>query len=157
AHLAACAECRADVKRARARQKLLGGLKPYTLSDVAFRRVEARLDEAVREGLPATFPWRWLGASLGVLAAAGLALMIAGRETQQTGTVKLPAPKVELAQSSFRPLTVIRAVKTSARTGTEPWRELSAGDVLTSGEALSAEAVTLSDVAVEWQFVASGS
>ncbi|PZR04606.1 MAG: hypothetical protein DI536_33985 [Archangium gephyra] len=156
-HLAACAECRADVKSARARQKLLGGLKPYTLSDLAFRRVEARLDEVVRDGVPSKFPWRWLGYSMGVIAAAGLALMIAGRETQQAGVVTLPTPKVELAQSSFRPLTVIRAVKTSARIGEASWRELKAGDVLTSGEALSADAVTLSDIAAEWQFAASGS
>lgn len=156
-HLAACDECRADVKSARARQRLLGGLKPYTLNDMAFRRVEARLDEAVREGVPSSFPWKWLGYSMGVIAVAGLALMIAGREVQQTGVVTLPAPKVELAQSSFRPLTVIRAAKTSARTGEAPWRELKVGDVLTSGEALSADSVTLSDIAVEWQFVAAGS
>ncbi|MGV3620709.1 MAG: AgmX/PglI C-terminal domain-containing protein [Archangium sp.] len=156
-HLTSCAECRADVKRAKARQTLLGGLKPYTLSDVAFRRVEARLDEAVREGLPSKFPWKWLGYSMGVIAAAGLALMIAGRETTQTGVETLPTQKFELAQSSFRPLTVIRAVKTQARSGAEPWRDVKPGDVLTSGEALSAESITLSDVAVEWRFVASGS
>lgn len=157
AHLSSCAECRADVKRARARQKLLGGLKPYTLSDAGFRRVEARLDEAVREGLPSAFPWRWLGFGAATLAAAGIALMLVSAPPSTSGVVTLPAQKVELARSEFRPLTVIRADGAQARAGDADWRALSAGDVLQSGEALSAELITLSDAAAEWRFVASGS
>ena len=50
AHLGSCAECRGHVRRAQGRQRLLSGMTPYTLSDLAFRRVEARLDEAVAAG-----------------------------------------------------------------------------------------------------------
>ncbi len=157
-HLASCAECRKGVSLARGRQQLLRGLKPYTLSDMAFRRVEARLDEAVREGLPSATPWwRWLGFGAGAVAAAGLAMVLVTHEPATPGTVTLPTPKVELARATFRPLTVIRATKAQARTGENDWRPLAAGDVLQSGEALSADSVTLSDDAVEWAFVASGS
>ncbi|MFO0597909.1 MAG: AgmX/PglI C-terminal domain-containing protein [Myxococcaceae bacterium] len=157
AHLGGCAECRQAVVSARARQKLMKGLTPYTLSDHGFRRVEARLEEAVREGLPSSAPWwRWLGLG-GALVAAAVAVLIVSRPATDDGAVvKLPAPKVELARATFRPLTVIRAQKAQARAG-EAWRELHPGDVLQSGDALSADLVALSDERGEWAFEAQGS
>lgn len=156
-HLASCAECRADVKSARARQKLLGGLTPYTLSDVAFRRVEARLDEAVREGeVSPGFAWgRWLGFGAVAIAAAA-ALFVVSRGPSAPGVVPLPAPQVELAKAVQRPLTVIRAQELKVRT-TGDWREGVIGEVLPGDAALSATSVTLSDAQAEWRFVASGS
>ncbi len=43
AHVDGCAECRQAVVAARGRRQLLKGLKDVTLTDAAFRRVEARL------------------------------------------------------------------------------------------------------------------
>jgi hypothetical protein len=42
-HLEACAQCRQSVTQARARHRLLKGLKDLTLTDAAFRRVEAKV------------------------------------------------------------------------------------------------------------------
>lgn len=158
-HLKSCAECRRAVSLARGRQRLLRGMKPYTLSDMAFRRVEARLEEQVREGLPNATPWwRWLGFGAAALAATALALMVITREPAES-VVTLPTPKVEVTLAAFRPLTVIRATKASARLGGEAaaWRAVSPGEVLSSGEAVSADSITLSDERAEWAFVASGS
>jgi hypothetical protein len=48
-HLSGCAECRKAVGSARARRTLLKGMKDVTLTEAAFRRVEARLaSEAVK-------------------------------------------------------------------------------------------------------------
>ncbi len=72
AHVEACGECRARVADARGRQKLLAGLAPYTLSEVGFGRVEAKLLAAVDEGEAAPrFPLAWLFAPL-LLATVAL-------------------------------------------------------------------------------------
>lgn len=161
AHLAGCAECRAQVKSARGRQRLLAGLKPYTLSDLAFRRVEARLDEAVASGELSPSPWRWLGWSLGAVAAVALAFLVVSLRADPgaPGVVALPQPKVVLAQAPFHPLTVLEGRNLQARRADGAWRPLEAGDVLAAGEALSAETVLLApDVDdVRWSFRASGS
>lgn len=160
-HLAGCADCRRGVSLARGRQKLMRGMKPYTLSDMAFRRVEARLEEQVREGLPAsgmaTGWWRWLGFGAAAVAATALALMFITREPVTDSVVKLPTPQPSVAIAAFRPLTVIRAAKAQAKLEPAEWRDVKPGDVLQSGEAVSADSVTLSDEKAEWAFVASGS
>ena len=43
AHLDTCADCRKSVTSARARRSLLKGLKDVTLTEAAFRRVEAKV------------------------------------------------------------------------------------------------------------------
>lgn len=156
-HVASCPECRDAVRLARGRQKLLKGLTPYTLSDVAFRRVEARLDEAVREGLPSATPWwRWLGFGAVALAAAAVLIVTVRTPGDSTdGVVQLPAPKVTLAQVAFRPLTMVQGAKVQRREA-DAWAEVKVGDVLASGAALSADALTLSDEQTEWAFAASG-
>ncbi len=77
-HLADCAECRKAVGSARARRMLLKGLKDLTLTDAAFRRVEAKLSSDVRAPVSA---WAVLFAALrgswGLGAAVvGLALVV---------------------------------------------------------------------------------
>jgi hypothetical protein len=157
AHLKECAECRRAVALARGRQRLLKGLTPYTLADVAFRRVEARLEEQVREGLPGATPWwRWLGFGLAAAAATVLAVVVLTREPAGSNVLELPKQPVPLARAAFRPLTIIRATKAQARVGEGEWRAVAAGDVLSAGEALSAEQVTLSDARAEWAVAADG-
>lgn len=158
AHLASCAECRQHVASAKARQRLLGGLTPYTLSDVAFRRVEARLEEAIGAGELEPSPWRWLGWAAGALAVAAVAFVVVGSEPSLPRVVSLPQPKVVLAQAPFHPLTVLATRKAQARQGEGAWRELSPGDVLEAGELLSSQSATLApqdDVA--WAFSVDGS
>ncbi|MBL8916341.1 MAG: hypothetical protein JNM17_36915, partial [Archangium sp.] len=128
-HLKTCADCRRAVSLARGRQKLLRGMKPYTLSDMAFRRVEARLEEQVREGLPAsslgaTPWWRWLAFGAAAVAATALALMFITREPVTDSVVKLPTPQPSVAVASFRSLTVIRASKAQAKFDADAWRDV---------------------------------
>ncbi|MFZ5439404.1 MAG: AgmX/PglI C-terminal domain-containing protein [Myxococcota bacterium] len=159
-HLTQCADCRAQVKSARARQRLLRGLEPYTLSDLAFRRVEARLEEAVSSGELAPSPWRWLGWSLGAVAAVALAFVVVTlREEPAAGVVTIPQPRAVLAQAPFHPLTVLAGQGMQARLADGAWRPLDAGDVVASGEALSGDSVVLAPDAdgVAWAFRASGS
>ncbi|MFT3714100.1 MAG: AgmX/PglI C-terminal domain-containing protein [Archangium sp.] len=146
------------MKLARGRQRLMRGMRPYTLSDMGFRRVEAKLEEQVREGLPSATPWwRWLGLGGVALAATAAALVFITREPVTPQTVDLPQPKVELARATFRPLTVIRAKDAEFRAGSEKaWSALKPGDVLNGGEAVSAGSLTLSDEKAEWTFVAQG-
>ncbi len=54
------------------RQRMLKGMTPYTLSDVAFSRVEAKLEEHVRHP-PRAFGWLW---AVSLAAAAAVALVV---------------------------------------------------------------------------------
>ncbi len=156
-HLAACTECRQRVADAKGRQRLLAGLKSYTLSEMAFRRVEARLDEAVASGDAAPSSWRWLGWSVGALAAIALAFVFVSREPLLP-VFHIPQPKMVTAHAPFYPLTVLRGRDAQARLGEGAWRPLSAGDVVAAGEAISAEDVLLVPEAdVQWAFTADGS
>jgi hypothetical protein len=157
-HLASCADCRKQVKLAKGRQRLLAGLTPYTLSDVAFRRVEARLDEAVASGELEPSSWRWLGWAVAGLAAVALAFVVVAREPSSPGVFTLPGPKSVVASAPFLPLTVLRANGAQAHLGEAAWRTLAAGDVVGAGEALSAESVLLApDSDVAWSFAVEGS
>ncbi len=101
-HLAECSECRSKVARARARQKLLKGVRPYTLADVAFSRVEAKLMEHARENAPGP---RWnLARIFAIGAMAAVAAVLAVTTVQP---VFAPAPPAPMAL--FEPMTVVLA------------------------------------------------
>lgn len=159
AHLAACAECRGHVRDAAGRQRLLGGMTPYTLSEMAFRRVEARLDEAVAAGEAAPASWGWLAWVGGALAAAVLAFVLVGDGGALPGVVKIPRASPQVAAAPFHPLTVLKASgDAQTRQGDEPWRALPVGALLATGAALSAESLVLApELPVAWAFQASGS
>ena len=97
AHLAGCEECRKAVSSARARRVLLKGIKDITLTDAAFRRVEARLNS---EAAAPVSPWslvvhqlrgNWLlGAAV---VALGLLVVVAPRFLDKKGGgVVAPGP-----------------------------------------------------------------
>lgn len=161
-HLAACSSCRASVRDAAGRQALLGGLKPYTLSDMAFRRVEARLMEAVEEGAgPGKLPWRWL---MPVALALLVVVVVVGERLWPTfvGTPIAQAPWVDRAgreAAHVEPLTVLWGSRDArARRGSGTWRPLSAGQVVEPGERLEARTVRLAPAAdVAWAFEVTGS
>jgi hypothetical protein len=159
AHAASCGECRSAVRDAKARRAMLSGLKAYTLSDMAFRRVEARLMEQVEAGLPSRTPWlAWLVPSALALAALLAVVVVLSRTPSTPEVVTLPRPAVPVA-ASFHPLTALRVAPDSqVRTGDGPWRPLEAGAVLASGDALSSDGVTLAPAGdVSWAFEARGS
>ncbi len=159
AHLTECAECRGHVRRAQGRQRMLSGMKPYTLSDMAFRRVEARLTEAVAAGELAPSPWRWLWWVGGALAAAVLAFVVVSADPSSPGVVKLPRQQVATAAAPFHPLTVLRAdLGAQLRRGEAEWQALVPGDVAISGDALSATSSFLApSEEVAWSLAVEGS
>lgn len=137
AHLASCPACRQAVAQAKGLQRLLGGVKPYTLSDMAFRRVEAKLMEQVEEGLPSRWP-AWLTIALPV-AVAALALVVwapwrttAVDQPRPTVVVQRPAPKTFLPM-----IATFTSADAKVRVGDEAWRPLRANDEVKSGAALA--------------------
>jgi hypothetical protein len=159
AHHAQCPECQAAVRDAKARRTMLAGLTPYTLSDMAFRRVEARLMEQVDEGLPSRTPWlTWVLPAV-LVAAALVVAVVQLRAPVAPEVVALPVPATPAAAAPFHPLTVLRAASDSqVRSGGGAWRALAAGDVLAAGDAVSsAGAVLAPDSDVRWAFEARGS
>jgi hypothetical protein len=116
-HLAECQKCREAVRLARGRQKLLKGMRPYTLSDVGFSRVDARLVEHVREGPRSGFKWLW--AAVAVSAAAAVAAFVLSA-----------VPKPVAPPAAFEPMTVTFA---SGNTS------LKAGEVLGRGALVNAD------------------
>lgn len=156
-HLASCAQCQADVKRAKGRQRLMGGMTKYTLSDVAFRRVEARLAEAVEAGTLRPSPWKWASWVLAgaVLASIGLVLIL--RDDSLSGVLALPRQQATIASIAFHDLTVIRASEAQVK-APEGWHGLAVGDVVGDRAAVSAKAITLAPAdETSWAFEASGS
>ncbi len=160
-HLGTCAACRDAVAAAKGRQRLLGGLRPYTLSDMAFRRVEAKLNEQLEHGVPAEpFRWRWLLWSAPVAAVVAVLLVVAtspGRPTVESPVVVLPrGPALVVAKAPWQPLTVLLASgDAQQRPGHEAWRPVVAGAVLEQNVAVSGSRVVLG--AKGWVFEASGS
>lgn len=144
AHLAACPECQRSVRDAKGRRALLKGLTPYTLSDMAFRRVEARLMEQVEEGLPSPWP-AWLKVALPVALAAAVALVVAAPwssapvvERPTTPVAQRPTPR------PFPPMVATFAsADAKVRRDDGAWQALAASDEVTSGAALSASRVVL--------------
>jgi hypothetical protein len=157
AHAAACPSCAAAVRDAKARRAMLSGLTGYTLSDMAFRRVEARLLEQVEAGLPSRTPWlAWLVPA--ALAALVLVVVAPWRTPEAPEVVTLPTPPAPVVVA-FEPLTVLRAAAGSqVRQGAAAWQALSAGDVLTAGAAVSSDAVMLAPATGRaWAFEGRGS
>jgi hypothetical protein len=140
AHLKDCADCRAGVADAKARQRLLSGLTPYTLNDMAFRRVEARLMEQVEEGLPSPWP-SWLKVALPALACVVVLLVVAPWRAEPTPSPDVfPRPAIARpAPRSFSPMTATFAsADATRRPGDGAWMSLRAGDTLTADTAVSA-------------------
>lgn len=159
AHLEACATCRGRVRDARGRQRLLAGLARPTLSEVGFRRVEARLAEQVEAGLSPPWP-AWLPWVVAAVASIGLVLLVvqgARPGSPSAGMVASTSP-APAARATFHPLTVLEAsADARVRRGAGPWETVVAGGVLGAGDALSARSVVLAPAAaVPWAFRASG-
>jgi hypothetical protein len=161
AHLGGCAECTTKVHDAHARARLLRGLTPYTLSDMAFRRVEARLMAEVEQGLPAaeaTGWWRswWLAPLAAGLIAVAWA---AARAPQSPLPVQFAVGPAQAPRSAHvEPLTVLRASGDArGRHDTQAWKPLSAGDVVAAGDAVFGSSVRLATGNdVRWAFELSG-
>ena len=97
-HLTDCAECRKAVGNARARRSLLKGLKDVTLTEAAFRRVEAKLSTEVPISA-----WGLVFAQLRsnwMLAAAVVAVILVGVVPRLLENK--PAPAVVAAQSPVK-------------------------------------------------------
>jgi hypothetical protein len=141
-HLASCIACRTAVRSAKGRQTMLQGLRPYTLSDIAFRRVEARLMEQVEAGLPSPWP-SWPRFFVPAAIAAGVLLAVVSWkrapvvETVPVATLR-PLPK------PFEPMVATYAsADAKVRRSESDWKRLFAGDEVTSGAAISASRLTL--------------
>ncbi len=117
-HLTSCEKCTKSVRVARGRQQLLKGMTPYTLSDMAFSRVDAKLTEQMRQPVR-SFAWLW---ATGSVAAA----LIIGAYVYMSSMTGEPH---QLGPASFEPMTVV-----AARGDTT----LKAGDVLGRGSKVSA-------------------
>lgn len=144
AHLGQCIDCRTAVRSARGRRRLLKALTPYTLSDMAFRRVEARLMEQVEDGLPSRWP-AWLVWGAPVVAAAAVALVVVA--PWERAPVDEPVTKVAVTKVTPKPFATMVATFASpdakVRYGDDAWRALVASDEVTSGAAVSASRLTL--------------
>ncbi len=156
-HLERCPECRLAITSARGRQRLLKGLTPHTLGEMAFRRVEARLNEAVEHGLPPEpFRWRWLLWSAPMAVAVAVGLVVA---SWRQSPVDVPAPRsvaLVAAKAPWHSLLVTQASgDAQQRPGHEAWAPVVAGAVLDENVAVSGSKVVLS--APGWVFEASGS
>lgn len=145
AHLAECIDCRTAVRSAKGRRKMLEGLKPYTLSDMAFRRVEARLMEQVDEGLPSPWP-AWLKFVVPAAIAAVVLLVAAPwNSTPVVEPIVAPVAVVKPTPKAFEPMVATYAsADAKVRRGEAEWKSLAAGEDVTSGAALSASRLTLS-------------
>lgn len=155
AHLAGCEACRLKRRDAAARRRLLAGLTPYTLSDVAFRRVEARLMEQVEAGLPSRWPAsRWLAwltpAAAGVGALAWL-LLAPGPATEAA-----EAPAVAQRVVRAEPLTVVRASGGAQVRRGAAWEPLRAGEVVAVGQSVQGALLLAPASGPAWSFELDG-
>jgi len=143
-HLAECIDCRTAVRSAKGRRKMLQGLTPYTLSDMAFRRVEARLMEQVDDGLPSPWP-AWLKFVVPAAVAAVVLLVAAPWKSAPVVEPVIPAVAVvKPTPKAFEPMVVTYASSDAkVRRGEADWKPLAAADEVTSGAALSASRLTL--------------
>ena len=143
-HLAECAECRKAVGSARARRMLLKGLKDVTLTEAAFRRVEAKLASDARAPVS---PWGLVLAQLRsswMLGAAILAvvLLVVVPRLQERGST---VPPVAVKETPVQPQVAPRPANASEWTavvveGTvhRNGSALAAGDVVKPADLLDA-------------------
>lgn len=109
-HLHDCAECQAAVRRAMGLKRMLSGMRPYTLSDAAFARSEARVLERMRETPARAISWLWR--ALPIAAALALAAgLIWWRQQAPVVAEPVVAVRVESAPpavaAAYEPLTVV--------------------------------------------------
>src|SRR6185436_18274348 len=97
---------------------------PYTLSDVAFSRVDARLQEHVREARPRGFRWVWAAGLIG--AAAAFAFLVLSPQR--------PAP------AAFEPMAILRV---------DGETSLKEGELLGRGARVDAERASVSLATVD--------
>jgi hypothetical protein len=154
-HLSGCEACRQAVADARGRRALLKGMQRYTLSDMAFRRVEARLAEQVEQGASVSGPqWVWLLVPAALVAVVAL---FSPQATVAPGPDPRPAPvAVQLPKASMRPLVVLVASGDARVAQGEGWSPLKAGQVLTANEAVSAKALVTATEDSSWRLAVSG-
>lgn len=145
-HLAECAECRKAVGSARARRTLLKGMKDVTLTEAAFRRVEARL---ISEANAPVSPWALVlaqlrsGWGIGAALVAVALLVIIPRVLESNKTVAPPvvaeAPKKTVEPRIVQPdnaaeLTALIVEGVVHRNGSA----LAAGEVVKKSDVLDA-------------------
>jgi len=145
-HVAGCAECQASLKAAKARVRMLKELRPYTLGDIAFSRVEARLMEEV--GKPRGFNWVRLGLGFALAASvAAVAWTLAPKAPAPSPIVERPkvvAPKVVEPLRVLTPdLTAVRIEGGAKHSATN--KPVVAGEMLAADDRVeSAGKLTLS-------------
>jgi transposase len=132
-HAIDCAACAARVRAARGRQRLLASLQaPAPLTDIAVRRVEARVMAAVAEP-----PWPWW-ARLGPLSlvAVSLALAVWFWPPPAPTRTRTVAP-LAVSAAPWPSLTVVRSDDAGVRSPTTAsWRQLTPSMVIEPGSAL---------------------
>lgn len=101
-HVDGCADCRKLVGSARARRQLLKGLKDVTLTEAAFRRVEARLaSEPIPQG-SSLFGFLRSGWALAAVAAVLVAAVVGPRLLTPPAPVGVAVVKVpQVPQKAF--------------------------------------------------------
>lgn len=158
AHVTTCSECQSARRAAAARRTLLGGLTPYTLSDMAFRRVEARLMEQVEQVAEAS-PWRrwWWAAPVAVVLIALAWVAVDSQQTPSPLPVAVGPAAPRLLQARVEPLTVLRASGGSRVLRGHDWVPVRAGDVFASGEAFTGEVRLAPSGDFDWLFEVEGS
>lgn len=132
-HLEDCAECQRALVAAKGRVMLLKDLRPYTLADVAFSRVEAKLMEEVNR--PKGFNWARFG--LGFALTASLAL-VAYQVASKTAPTPAPIAKNSLLPVKQAPLKVMSPQLSLLKVEGLSKHSVS-GKALTAGEVLSAD------------------
>lgn len=143
-HLSACLECQTSVRNAKARQALLRGLTPYTLSDLGFRRVEAhvfaRLETPAPWSIARLWPWA-LALGCGVLVA----VVLWPHAPLPPQTAPAAARVVEAPRGTALALTVLQAGPgAQARAGEgAAWAPVTEGQVLANAATLRAERALL--------------
>lgn len=140
-HLAECATCREALRLAKGRRALLAGLRPYTLSDLGFRRVEAQVLERVAHTAQA--PW-WQPLTWLLPAAAVVALAVALWPTPAPRPDTFSTPAVAAPTfAPLPPLTVLAADDARWREGEGTWEALLPRAALHPGATVTAARVLL--------------
>lgn len=148
-HVNACEACRTQYQRTVGRRRLLSGLKPYTLSDMAFRRVEAAVVEAA-ERPRSGFAWWWLAVPAALALVAIVAWPRSAGEAQGIDT-SLSRVSVPLPRGGQFALTVISTpVDARVKTDTRDWSPLQVADVVSRQSQVQAADLELAPLEAPW-------